>query len=259
MPYQILLVDDEKEFREEFCDFLEDYNVLQAENGEQALEILKKPNEIDLVILDVNLPGQSGTEVLRQMKGLVPDLSIIILTGHSSKDVAVEALKNRADDFIEKPLDIRKSKEIIDRLLATKRGMEKKDIDGVEGKIERVKYFVRKNSHKMVRLEDAASLVCLSPKYLSRVFEEKTGQGFNDFKLEVKMEKAKELLERTNQTINEISFQIGYQNVESFIRLFKKMNCNTPSEFRKSIQNSPKKVGVASRKPTRLKQPAVVR
>ena len=62
------------------------------------MQLLRKPNEIDLVLLDVMMPGLSGTEVLREMKKLSPNLAIIILTGYSSKDVAIEALKGHADD-----------------------------------------------------------------------------------------------------------------------------------------------------------------
>jgi CheY-like chemotaxis protein len=57
MPYTILLVDDDNEFREEFKDLLEDYTVIEAANGQAALDILKAPNAVDLVILDVMMPG----------------------------------------------------------------------------------------------------------------------------------------------------------------------------------------------------------
>ena len=59
------------------------------------------------MILDVNMPGSKGTEVLKDIKALYPDLGIIILTGHSSEDVAIEALKGHADEYLEKPLDQR--------------------------------------------------------------------------------------------------------------------------------------------------------
>jgi len=68
MAYQILMVDDDAEFREELRDCLESYTVIEAGNGAQALAILKKPNVIDLVILDAVMPHVSGTEVLREIK-----------------------------------------------------------------------------------------------------------------------------------------------------------------------------------------------
>ena len=62
---RILLVDDDSELREEIRDFLEDYGVTEVSSGDEALQILKKPNEIDLIILDVMMPGKNGLEVLK--------------------------------------------------------------------------------------------------------------------------------------------------------------------------------------------------
>ena len=241
MPYNILLVDDDREFREEFRDYLEDYEIIEASNGEEALKLLKKPNVIDLVILDVMMPGLRGTEVLKEMKKIDPDLGIIILTGYSSEDVAIEALKGHADDYIQKPLDIDKTKEIIERLLETRRGEGDIDITDMKGKIERIKYFVQRNYHKRVTLEDAARLVYLSPKYLSRIFQQNTGMGFNKYKLEIKIKKAKELLKKTGYNIGQISDRLGYQNIESFVRIFKKFIGYTPTEYRDKVKIKTKK------------------
>jgi YesN/AraC family two-component response regulator len=233
MPYHILLVDDDREFREEFKDALEEYEVLEASNGNDAVEILRKPNEIDLVILDVRMPGARGTEVLKEMKRLAPELAIIIITGFSTTDVAVEALKGHADDYLEKPVDIDKARGIIATLLKKKDdglGLESFD---VKGKVERVKRFAERNVHKRVTLEEAAAAVGVSPKYLSRIFKEETGVGFSDYRVEVKIALAREMLKDTGFNINQISEKLGYENVESFIRAFRKGEGCTPTEFRK--------------------------
>ena len=236
MPYNILLVDDDREFREEFRDYLEDYQVIEACNGEEALKLLKKPNVIDLVILDVMMPGLRGTEVLKEMRKTDPHLGIIILTGYSSEDVAIEALKGRADDYIQKPVDIDKAKEIIERLLETKRGEGDIDIVDIKGKIERVKHFVERNYHKKVCLKDAAQAVYLSPKYLSRIFKQSTGKSFSEYKLKIKTEKAKELLSKTGYNVNQLAEKLGYENAESFIRLFRRFAGYTPTEYRKKFK-----------------------
>lgn len=240
MPYNILLVDDDKEFRDEFRDYLEDYQVIEASNGEEALKLLKKPNVIDLVIMDVMMPGLRGTEVLKEIRRIDPDLGIVILTGYSSEGVAIEALKGHADDYIQKPLDIDKTKEIIERLLETKKVKGDIDTNGIKGKIERVKDFAKRNYHKKVCLKDAAGAVFLSPKYLSRIFKQRTGKSFSEYKLKIKIEKAKELLSTTGYNVNQIAEKLGYENVESFIRFFKKLAKYTPTEYRKKIQRKNK-------------------
>jgi len=232
MPFTILVVDDDKDFREELKDFLEDYTVIEAANGKDALEILRKPNEIDLVLLDILMPGLPGTKVLREIKKLSPGLQVVILTGHSSKDVAIDALKGRADDYLEKPLKISKTVEVIERMLKTKVQESIPGGDDTLGKIERIKYFTERNYHKKVSLDDAAALVFLSPKYLSRVFKQVTGEGFNEFKLKVKMRKAAEMLHQSDKSIAQVAHELGYQNLESFIRIFKKIYRCTPTEYR---------------------------
>ena len=238
MPYNILLADDDREFREEFSDLLEDYHVVQAGTGEEALEILRRPNMIDIVILDERMPGASGTDILPEIKRMNPDLAVIIMTGYSSKETAISALRGDADDYVEKPIDIDKTERLIKDLILAKGKTEEYYPDTVEGKIELVKSFLGRNYHKTISLKDVAELVCLSPKYLSRLFKEKTGCGFSEYRLRIKVDKAKELLLSTGGTIDQISYDLGYRNMESFIRIFKKFTGMTPTEFRESEGDS---------------------
>jgi two-component system response regulator YesN len=233
MPYHVLLVDDDHDFRSEFRDYLDDYQVSEAPDGKAALEMLGKPHDIDLVILDVMMPGLRGTEVLRRIKSLDATMPVIMLTAYSSKDIAVEALKGDADDYIEKPVDIAKAKHIIGRLLSETRAEGDLETGGMEGKIERVKHLLEVNYHKRVSLQDAAEIVCLSPKYLSRIFKERTGMGFSEYKLKVKIAEARKILDQTGKSIDQISYDMGYQNPESFIRMFKKMTRMTPTGYRR--------------------------
>ncbi|HNX82312.1 MAG TPA: response regulator [Candidatus Omnitrophota bacterium] len=233
MPEKILLVDDDKDFRYLFHDYLEGYDIIEASSGDDALAILKRPNEIDLVVLDVVMPGISGTDVLKEIKKANPDLSVIILTAYGSKDMAVEALRSHADDFIEKGKDMNSAKDIIDAVLEKKKGGVDGEPSNVKGKIEKVKRFIERNCFKKITLIDAAASVCLSPKYLSRLFKQSVKMGFSDYKLKIKIAKAKQLLVKANYNINQLSDKLGYQNAESFIRQFKRFTGLTPTAFRK--------------------------
>lgn len=234
MSKKILIVDDDADLRQELRDFLEGYDIVEASCGKDALNILKRANEIGVVLLDVMMPGLSGLDVLNEIKRTDPDLGIVIFTAHSSKDVAIEALKGHADDYIEKPSDIDKIKQVIEKVLEAKRGKGDIDIAGndIKSKIERVKRFAERNCYKKTTLEDAATAVCLSPKYLSRIFKENTGTSFSAFRLQIKMQAAKKLLEKSGYNINQIADKLGYENAESFIRQFKKLVHNTPTEYR---------------------------
>lgn len=234
MAAKILIVDDDAEIRSELRDFLQGYDILEAPGGSEALQILKRANEIDAVLLDVMMPGLDGIDVLKQIKKIDPQLSVIIFTGHSSKDTAVEALKGHADDYLEKPLDVGKMDEVIRRAIEARQGKNKcgPDTASVEGKIEKVKQFTQRNCFKKTTLEDAAAAVCVSPKYLSRLFKERAGISFTEYRLKIKMEQARQLLCKSGCNINQVSDKLGYENTESFIRQFKKFTRCTPAVFR---------------------------
>lgn len=236
----ILLVDDDQRFRRELIEYLEDYNIIQASSGEEALRLLAQPNEIDLVILDVMMPDLDGIHVLKRMKQMSPDLGIIILTGFSSKDIAIKALREHADDYVEKFHQSGQIKKSIEKLIKSKRGILNKDDSGIKGKVERIKYYLERNYDKNLNLSIVAEMVCLSPKYVSKIFKEYTGMGFNEYRLKIKAEMARELLDKSEYNINELASKLGYNNTESFIKSFKKFTGMTPAKYRKRKMESSK-------------------
>ena len=242
MSYQILIVDDDVDFRAELSDYLHGYHVLEASCGEEALRLIRKPHAIDLVMLDVVMPGTNGIEVLKEMKRMIPDLGVIILTGKDSKDVIIDALRGNADDFLEKPMDLHRLAEAIENVLKKKTEGFDSDALGKNHKMERVKAFVDRNYDKMVSLNDVAAEVYLSPKYLSRVFKKEVGMGFKDYQLKIRIQKAQTLLKNPEYTIHQISAKVGYKNLESFIRLFKKNMGMTPTVYRQQQRKIGKKI-----------------
>ncbi len=100
----ILIVDDEEFIRLSLQQILseEDYYVILNESGAEALKTIKD-EEIDLVLLDLNLPDMSGIDILRQIRQLQPNILTIIMTGFASVESAVEAIKLGAYDYIKKP------------------------------------------------------------------------------------------------------------------------------------------------------------
>ena len=224
MSYTILIVDDDAFFRKTFRKRFEEYEILEAASGEEALGILRKPNDIDLVLLDIVMPGMSGFDTLKEIRKIAPGAYVVILTSYSTRDTAIEALRAHADDFAEKPLDPIRLKEILEKCESAKA----KDSEDRHGKMARVKHFVEKNYDKSLSLNDAAELVHLSPKYLSRIFKKDTGAHFHDYLLKIRLNKAEELLRTTGYSINQIADKLGYKNAVSFIRIFEKIKGERP-------------------------------
>ncbi|HPB56676.1 MAG TPA: response regulator, partial [Candidatus Aminicenantes bacterium] len=103
---KILIVDDEKGIREIFSLLLEErgHTVREASSGEEALTIIPLFSP-DLLLLDMNLPGISGIDLLERVKREFPKTSVIIMTAFGSIRSAVEATRLGAYDYLEKPVD----------------------------------------------------------------------------------------------------------------------------------------------------------
>jgi two-component system, NtrC family, nitrogen regulation response regulator NtrX len=109
MSYTVLIVDDEESIRGSLQGILEDegYRVSLAVDGEDALFMLQK--EIpDLVLLDIWMPRLDGLETLERIKGLYPEIAVVMISGHGTIETAVKSTKLGAFDFIEKPLSLEK-------------------------------------------------------------------------------------------------------------------------------------------------------
>ena len=106
IPVNILVVDDEKDFVEMLSLRLQEVGekVSTAYSGKECLETLEKTN-IDVVILDIKMPGMDGMETLREIKKRFPIIEVIMLTGHGSTETAVEGMKLGAFDYLMKPAD----------------------------------------------------------------------------------------------------------------------------------------------------------
>jgi two-component system nitrogen regulation response regulator NtrX len=114
----ILVVDDEQGIREVLQDVLADesHRVIPVEDGFKALEVLEE-GAVDLVILDVWLPNMGGIDVLKQIRDKWPEIEVVVISGHANINMAVQAVKIGAFDFLEKPLSLEKTITVVDNAL----------------------------------------------------------------------------------------------------------------------------------------------
>lgn len=115
----ILIVDDEAVIRDLCARALKDYRILQAANGEEALQIYAQGG-VDAVLTDVMMPRVDGIELLQRLKEQEPTLVVLIMTGFADKEVILNALKADADDFITKPLNLLQLKTTVQNALDKK-------------------------------------------------------------------------------------------------------------------------------------------
>jgi DNA-binding NtrC family response regulator len=106
MNINVLLVDDEKDFVESLAERLQirDYKVTTAFSGDEAIKLVEN-NDFDVIVLDVQMPGKSGIETLKEIKNIEQLSQVIMLTGHATVKSAIEGMKNGAYDYLMKPTD----------------------------------------------------------------------------------------------------------------------------------------------------------
>ncbi|MBU2480895.1 MAG: response regulator, partial [Proteobacteria bacterium] len=119
-PKKVLVIDDERDIRDGCERILTrlDLEVLTAQNGQSGLDILSK-EDICIVICDIKMPGMDGIEVLAQIQALYPSVIVIMITGFSTVENAIEAMKKGAYDFISKPFTPDQLRIVVKRALET--------------------------------------------------------------------------------------------------------------------------------------------
>jgi DNA-binding NtrC family response regulator len=124
---KVLLVDDEREFVAILTRRLtkRNYAVTFAHSGNDALAQLEEDKDIEVVILDVKMPGLDGIDTLKLIKNKWPLVEVIMLTGHSTLDSAVNAIKLGACDYLLKPIEIEKLASKIEEAAGRKRNRDR--------------------------------------------------------------------------------------------------------------------------------------
>ncbi len=116
MP-KILIVDDENQFRISLTKRLNmrGYETIGLDGGQEAVKLIRKDSDIDVIILDRKMPGLTGEQTLMEIKGFRPEMQIIMLTGNATMDSAMETGRLDAYAYLEKPCDLEKLIEVIDQ------------------------------------------------------------------------------------------------------------------------------------------------
>jgi len=123
-----MLVDDEAPFVETMTKRLgkRDLNVISAFSGQEALDTLDQHRNVDVVILDVKMPGMDGIETLKKLKADYPLTEIVMLTAHATVESAIEGMRFGAFDYLMKPCDMEQLMAKVNEAARKKRDHEEK-------------------------------------------------------------------------------------------------------------------------------------
>lgn len=234
--YTILIVEDNVELRNYLKNELKkEYKVLMAENGQVGLELAlqKLP---DLILTDVIMPVMSGLELCKNIKANLKTshIPLMMLSAKALIKDKLEGIDSGADMYLSKPFDMDILRSSLIQLINSRQIMFNKFYNGITPKakektttldnefIKNTLNYINENiSEPELSVEVLASKVFLSRSQLYRKIKTLTGVSVNEFIRNVRLEKAKELIELGNDNITEISYKVGFSSPSYFTKCYK--------------------------------------
>ncbi|MCK4385388.1 MAG: response regulator [candidate division Zixibacteria bacterium] len=249
----ILIVEDDNELRAYLRKSLtKRYRIAEAKDGKEGLE---KANKLlpGIIISDVVMPNLDGIEMCRQLKENITTshIPIILLTARSAIESKIEGIETGADDYIEKPfhfrfLDVRiknilKSREKLRERYRKELILEPEEISVTstdEKFLIKIRSVVEERlSNPDLEIRHLSSEAGLSRTNLFMKLKALTGYSPNEFIKTIRLEKASQFLRKTDMTISEIAYEVGFKYPKYFSTCYSRQFGMTPSEYRQ--QNRP--------------------
>jgi YesN/AraC family two-component response regulator len=221
--------------------------VLEAGDGELAIHILERQarDSIDLLLLDHRLPKRSGLEVLRVTRQRWPWIPVVILTGVGSEDLAVEALRAGASDYLKKPVSLDVLLQTVTTLTSpnaprraagARAGPGPDTPGGLHPNIDRALVFIRQHFTEPITLSDVAREAALSRFHFSRLFHQELSVTFHDYLHDLRVSRAKIMLANRQLRVSDVAYGVGFNDLSHFDRTFRKLVGQSPTEYRASLR-----------------------
>ena len=253
----VLVVEDHPDLLEYLRkNFVRQYNVMTAENGEKAIEIIRKQSNIDLVLTDLKMPKMSGLELCTKIKNdpTFSHILTVILSANLTPETKVESMKIGVDAIVEKPFSMDFLISRIENLITSRKKMiqmisgnidfehneEEHSNNGLSSRdilfLQDLNRAIEDNfSNPDFGVEDMASLLNVSRSSLNRKMRDILNTTANNYIRDRKIEKAEELLRTSSMQINEICYKVGFTTPSYFIKCFRRKYGMSPNEYANSI------------------------
>ena len=213
-----------------------------AANGFEAYQMILE-HQPDVAIMDINMPGMSGLEVIEKSKSISPGTKFIILSGYDEFQYAQKAVQLQVFDYLLKPIDQNKLFLTIDRALNLSLQEDISDaLESTPSELslgeDAVNYIYRNYRETDLSLSMLSKKLHVSSSYLSRVFKKETNMSFSEFLTKVRMETAITILMSHPQySTLKVSEEVGYKSQHYFCKVFRNYTGMTPTEYREKNRN----------------------
>lgn len=218
--------------------------VYTAVNAMAAREVLTN-KAIDIVLCDIEMPKESGLELIEWIQGLYPGIVNIILTGYPDFNYARHAISLGVYEYLLKPVAFDELENTLSRavnkILSENQKVGERPVAEAKtvNMTAQVREYLEKHYNEIVTRNDIETLVHMNKDYINREFKRETGYSLMEYIQYYRVLMAKRLLRETQDAISDISAQVGYDSQAYFSKIFKKRVGMTPWEYRnKTAQHS---------------------
>ena len=237
---QILIVDDDVLFLQALCaetDFTSiGFTQVHIASSAQEARAILETQPIRVLLCDIEMPGESGLDLLRWVQDRQLPVVTILLTCYSSFDYAQRAIRLGVFDYVLKPV---RSELLCARLrqALAQRHTPAND-QNADGKaqendlVEQIRQYVEENIHTELTREQLGREFFMNPDYIARLFRKQADQSLNDYIRNRRIERAKKLLKETKLPISIICGKVGYSYNTYFFHTFKQVTGMSPMEYR---------------------------
>ncbi len=241
-----VIADDEKVIRNglkkllETSDFPLDIAPLAA-NGKEAVEIIKEVIP-QIVLMDINMPGMKGLDVIEMVKPYIPNAKIIIISGHDDFQYARRALQLGAFDYLLKPINKTQLCDVIKRAInqfpnippITSEDTSSTKLDDDNSIANKAIRHIKENySDSEITLSTLSKMFHVSESYMTRIIKQKIHKSFSAYITDLRMEESINLLtNRHDIMIGQIAEIVGYSSHHYFCRVFKTYTGLSPLEYK---------------------------
>lgn len=240
----IIVAEDNSRIRLRIEQILENYyNVITANNGLEAYKLINY-HQPDLVVSDILMPGLDGIELSQKLfnNPATIHIPIILLTAIQGEGIRIKGYETGADAFLTKPFSsetllarienlIQKHKNSKKNLLVSKEVHSRSNVD--EKFIKEVNnYLLDRVSDNNFKIEDILPHLGMSRSKFYRKLKELTGMSPVEYFRKLRLDYSVQILLKSNFSISEISYKVGFSDIKYFTKIFQKEYKMTPSEYR---------------------------
>lgn len=244
--YRVVLVDDEQIILQGLLKVFpwQKYDctvVGTATDGTEGLSLIRNVQP-HIVLTDIRMPNMDGLSMIAAIQSEYPQIQIAVLTAYRDFDFAQKALHLGVCRYLLKPSKMEELREAVEHMTEVLRisgtePLEERTSESEAGNfvVRAAMQYIKQHYTEHISLSDVAENVYVSQWHLSKLINGHLGQSFFDIVSELRIDKAKELLQNPALKVHEVAQSLGYGDVAHFSKNFKKLTGKSPLEFRGNL------------------------